>query len=339
MSESYFPRTLGDIESAHLADTVYRNGAWLAFAVDSTPTEEQLVLLGGEYDDRALNDLGYDGIVIAQNKRLFEPDDPHTSIQRLVTGQEPTDSDRRRGDLYRRSQFYTSPVVREPERLKSKVPVEVPTELDNVLWTYNGKANSLAVTFGTEPHQLNSGVEVQFDGYHSAWFCMEIPEGKRLVIDSIPKGAKGVDPKEEPVPYMQVHIYPNAHGYLVADKVMDGLIVGGKRPVSLKVGEDGQLQIDQDAAPAKQDLYPSNDKKQEFRDPLNPDHKLVQLLTTTAQWSIEAHLYDTLEITVKTPDDAGRYVLIDFGNSDCLPAPIIMRLVDDTTEELHPLFQ
>lgn len=336
MSEALFPRTPGDVESAYLANVAYQNGRWLAFAVDGNPTGEQRVLLGGDFDDRALDDLGYDGTVVVQDKRLFEPHILYVAYNDYVDGRALSPAQQRHAELRRLHEFYTSPVVREPERLASKIPAEVSSEPDNILWAYNGKANSMASTFGTEPQQLFSGGEVKFDGDEHAYFTMTIPDGKRLVVDAVPRGKKNAP--DEPTPCMQVHIYPNTNGFLVADKILGGRVLGRKRPVATKRNE-GVLQIDQDTAPEGQDLYPSDDKKQEFRDPLNPGRKKVQLLSTTAQWSMEEVPYARMEITVATLDDAGRTVHIELGQSDHLPTPILFRLVDDTTEELHPLFQ
>jgi hypothetical protein len=89
-------------------------------------------------------------------------------------------------------------------------------------------------------------------------------------------------------------------------------------------------------------LYPSNDRKQEFINPLDPSKKTVRLLTTTAEWVLRPSTYDRLEITLLTDDDAGNSVDLDFTRGH-LPEeydPIAIRMVDDTNRNLaHDIYQ
>lgn len=332
-------RTFGDLESEHHANLAYQRGAWLKWTLNGrdNPSLEEEVLLSGQYDDRALDDVGLDGTVLAQDKQIFEGRDTYGDFSRALAG-EQTPGEVLKSQLHNRHMFYTSPVVRERARLLSNEPIYVEDNPANVLLYFNGWQLADAGGNVIEQQPDDWGADLNFI----------LPEGKRLIIDNIPKGSKyDTVPytEEEPLVRAQIQIYHNGEGYLVADKVVGGEI-RKKHSVTLKSTADPRVvEIDMDAPEprAMDSLWPSNDRKTEWVDPLNPDNKHVKLISTTAEWAIRSGSYDNLEITVGTPNDAQNTVEVEVRRSDYLPeyiGPIIFRLVEDTGRTIaHDIYQ
>jgi hypothetical protein len=330
--------------AAHKANESWESGKWLQWATDGgqEPTREAREILGGRHDVRALGDVGLDGTILAQDKKVI--DDKGTlwdRLDRFGIG-EPTPSDKLMNDLRTRDEFYTSPVVRESERLLSSTPIEVEQDLANIVMVWTG---------GDFYTPAGDKIE-QDDDWNDSDMSFMVPEGKRLIIDNLPKGSKYDDlyTDENPLQRMQVHIYHNAHGYLVADKVFAnafGPEVYKKREISLKSSQSGNnLEIDQDVPekPAMESLWPSNDRKQEYKNPVNPKEKTVHLLSTTSEFSLPEHSYNNFETTIRTADDAGDTVDINIEFINGAPpkeiGPVIFRLVDNTgTDVAHHMYQ
>jgi len=341
-------RLQGDLEAEHAANKAYQHGKWLQWAVEGgqQETPDAQAILGGGYDDRALSDVGLNGEVLAQKKNLLDGDkNIYDSMGRALRGRQ-TESDELRGQLAQRHKFYTSPVVREQARLLSKESVEVLDDPGNVLLYFTGKQIVDAHNDDLEGFETSD-----FSGNLGTVVTTKVPDGKRLVIDGIPKGSKYDDypyTDEKPLDRIQVQIYHNPEGYLVADKVDASGLIGKKRPVNIQPTDDPRVvAIDQDAPEQRSmdSLWPSNDRKQEYVNPLDPNNRTIQLISTTSTWVAEQEgRYYQLEITVSTPDDGGNDVHLDFGNSS-KPIPpdygiITVRVVDDTTPEIaHQMYQ
>lgn len=171
-----------------------------------------------------------------------------------------------------------------------------------------------------------------------------LPEGKRLVIDNLPKGSKNDSEYDSanPVPRMQVHIYRNSQGYLVADKVFidefGDPVVYKKRALSANIEEDGSVSVDFEECIPDSELGPDilfNDRKQiKLRSPDLSD-QYIQLLTTTCTWKEDELKHNNFELTVTTEDDKGAKIELALSELQRNPlppdfGPVIFKLVDNS---------
>lgn len=239
-------------------------------------------------------------------------------------------------------------IITEPDRLAKKVPPEVPDTTENVVWRYDGNLPRMGQLYGfNKPVELPDSVggshpTVKFDGQRGAiWTLPRLPEGKRLVIDGIPRGNVGGDPANPPRK-MQVHVYKNTKGFLVADEVADGQVLSdtdiGVRMVKDSEDAEPQYAFDPDV-PSSRPV--STEGLKQYRGVYDTQSgtwdKEVQLLSMTSKWSVgERHVRG--EIAVRTPDDAGEQVQITFGRCEqWRDQPLTVRIVPDSATELHPL--
>lgn len=333
------------------SENAYKNGKWLDWVAEVNPdvfdNPDAITMLGGGnrfsiwervLDTRALTDLGFDGTVLERDEPLLPP---LRSYPEYNFG-DKTPQELLKDKLIMRSEYYTSPVVREQARLLSKEPIVVPRDLSNVVAFYTGESCIIG--------ESEMGVITGEDGW-AQQYEIDIPDGKRLVIDNIPKGSKYDNyPYTEgnPLTRIQVQIYKNPEGYLVADKVLvdeeGNPIILKKHPISLKNIKDedeNRVEVDHDAPEtrAMDSLFPSNDRKQEWVNPFDPNDRTIRLLTTTSTW-VGENWYDTREISIMTKDDEGSSIAIEFsggGHGSGIPVEfgvITVRIVDDTSKNI-----
>lgn len=347
----------------HKADQAYKTGAWLKWYLDSPareadtpPTDTEYAVLGGTYDDRALQDEGLDGTILARGEDpLVGTSDPSLSSRVLMNKATPDEQTayerKRRLDIAHTDR--TSPVVREPARLLSNEDlVDYEEDPRAHVWTFgldtsvldqlpdNDKVfNRFALPFGGELQLVKES-----RGFEDAFIQMDIPEGYRLIVKDFPKGGKYDKypyTEDNPLPLMEVQMYHNSEGYLIADKVFPGGGIAKKHAVSVIINDDGTASIDNSAPQqrAMDSLWAHNSRKSEHIDPLDPSNNSVFLLSTTSTRIVRKSTYDQAELTIETPDDSGNTVWLTIENLkyfDSLDAPTQLILVPDTARPIAP---
>ena len=353
-----------DVEAENNSDHAYSKGGWLEFcdgtnqagvvrsrkelfgdhfvdpASDDRRKFDRQVLLGGEYIDEALGQLGLDGATLYAPAPTFTTDTgllgDYERLDRLFAGTKTTEDDLN-AELKGLNAAYTSPTVRDPRRLISKVPVEVPKDPDNILWQYFGSAETVKLFTGGLTSRLddvgNTTVEASF--FEPVTLKHKLQSNTRLIIDEIPTGE--IDALDQDAPLMQVHIYRNSEGYLVAEKVLEAQIIK-KESIPASVDE-GRINIQESVSPrlGGGDIYPYNDRKLYLRDKRTGEVKGLRLLTTTARWSHDDVGYTTMEISIRTPDDSGDEIQVGFTGGDGRHRPIVFRVVPDNEDTALPV--
>ncbi len=245
-------------------------------------------------------------------------------------------------------------IITDPARLAKKVPPEVPETDDNVVWKYSGDLHQMGHAFGyNKPVELPGDIEgahptVEFNYREGAiWRLPHLPKGKRLIIDGIPKGNQNNDPAAPPRK-IQIHVYQNTNGFLVADRVAEGNVMGtptvGVREVKDPAGGPSQPQIDPDAPPSRPLSTNTSKQYATTYDMYTSEWgEEVQLGKINSEWFLGGDgppwPHASGKITVSTPDDAGDQIKITFGKCDhWRKEPLTIRIVPDSTDELHPVF-